>query len=686
MKRLIIIILLMHLILLGKWTVALGAKNIGLVADSTPDKVTLRWVVTKWEPIGGYNLYRKTPVTNWRKINQSLITRLDSLKEIKSILGVKSSLYEEMFELNSQGTAIDPLSIDKLLTDEKQWPSVNLLTILYSDVAKVLGLVYEDKSIKPGEIYSYRLTQISRNGIEEDVASINNVIGGEETLLPVPVGFSAEAKDALVDFIWDYKTEFNKKHYIVTYNLYRSTNEKGPFESVNQTPVLVVKFKGADGKFKFPDAFYTDRSVKNGTKYWYQVVAVNIAGRESKRSKAIMVMPKDTTPPSVPAKFVGILFESKIQLEWAPNDEPDLAGYYIYRSDEDVGPYKKIDSLISPIQKRYTDGGLIGGKVYWYKISAVDLSKNESKKSGPIPILIKDTIPPEPPKGLIAEVDEKGVYLKWDKNTEPDVLGYYLRRSGGIHEKIFGVIHNGLLETNNYTDILPKASQVTFFYQLIAVDTSFNESNPSSSVKARLPDHTPPSVPYISSVSAGNCQIKIKWVPIIDEDLKGFYVYRKNSKKGKLVKINKDIVLKDVVIYTDKGLMAENKYWYAVSSIDESGNESGMSSIRLARCYDKIPPKTPEGLKAILTKKKASLSWDRNPEPDIKGYTIYRSFKEKGDYVIIHEYLPENKFIDKDFKVGKEYWYKIKAVDFSYNMSPLTEAVKLSSIDKKGKQ
>jgi len=66
-----------------------------------------------------------------------------------------------------------------------------------------------------------------------------------------------------------------------------------------------------------------------------------------------------------------------LHLSWNANKEPDLAGYNVYRSTRSGGGYVKINSSLIA-DTTYVDTGLTFGVTYYYVVTAVDSSSNES--------------------------------------------------------------------------------------------------------------------------------------------------------------------------------------------------------------------------------------------------------------------------------------------------------------------
>ena len=82
--------------------------------------------------------------------------------------------------------------------------------------------------------------------------------------------------------------------------------------------------------------------------------------------------------PAAPASLAAFaLSASKIDLDWADNSESDLvASYNVYRRTNLVVPYTWIGSGIS--LSDYSDTGLSESTTYYYVVTAVDTSQNES--------------------------------------------------------------------------------------------------------------------------------------------------------------------------------------------------------------------------------------------------------------------------------------------------------------------
>jgi fibronectin type 3 domain-containing protein len=92
-----------------------------------------------------------------------------------------------------------------------------------------------------------------------------------------------------------------------------------------------------------------------------------------------------------------------------------------------------------------------------------------------------------------------------------------------------------------------------------------------------------------------------------------------------------------------------------------------------------ISPATPTGLSGgiDLEKKGARLTWNRNAEPNVSGYKIYRSRVPEGPYDLLGS-LPANSYLDQAIEEGQTYYYRVSACTDTGIESPQTKFVALS--------
>lgn len=131
-----------------------------------------------------------------------------------------------------------------------------------------------------------------------------------------------------------------------------------------------------------PRPAYDDRSFQFGASYFYRVRALFKRGAEtaeSEDSTAVSITPRDVFPPLAPTRLSAVYAAGAVELIWNANTEPDLAGYNVYRSEQGAPPRKvNADLVRTPV---YRDASVEPGRRYEYRVTAVDLSGNESAAS-----------------------------------------------------------------------------------------------------------------------------------------------------------------------------------------------------------------------------------------------------------------------------------------------------------------
>jgi hypothetical protein len=123
------------------------------------------------------------------------------------------------------------------------------------------------------------------------------------------------------------------------------------------------------------DRAWLDAAAEFDKDYEYRVVAVKGDAR-SEDSAVAAIRPVDQFPPNPPQGLRILAGVSSVELSWDPNSESDLRGYRLYRSTDDGAEERIAEMLDAPA---YRDTAVATGKKYRYRLTAVDLSGNESR-------------------------------------------------------------------------------------------------------------------------------------------------------------------------------------------------------------------------------------------------------------------------------------------------------------------
>lgn len=88
----------------------------------------------------------------------------------------------------------------------------------------------------------------------------------------------------------------------------------------------------------------------------------------------------DVTPPAPPTGLVATPGDGTVSLDWVDNDESDLDGYNVLRATSSGGPYDQLNGA-PEATSAWLDSTVVNGTSYYYVITAVDTSGNESGTS-----------------------------------------------------------------------------------------------------------------------------------------------------------------------------------------------------------------------------------------------------------------------------------------------------------------
>lgn len=119
--------------------------------------------------------------------------------------------------------------------------------------------------------------------------------------------------------------------------------------------------------------------------------------------------------------------------------------------------------------------------------------------------------------------------------------------------------------------------------------------------------------------------------------------------------------------YTDSTAEYGKTYGYYVQGVRDK-TESDVAGPETITPIDVFPPHVPTGLTASAGLGTIELAWDRNTESDFKEYRVYRS-EAGGPFVQIADGLEAPNYSDHNVESGKQYRYRITAVDQVGNVS-----------------
>ena len=189
-----------------------------------------------------------------------------------------------------------------------------------------------------------------------------------------------------------------------------------------------------------------------------------------------------------------------------------------------------------------------------------------SEWSPAVPIQVEE--PVDTPAMVKAEAVAEGVRLNWRNSAVPMRIERRAANAKAFTEAV--VTPPG----ESWVDSQARLGEQQH-YRLTAV-SSVSARSESVEVSLLPIDKFPPAVPTAFAAVAGLGSIELSWDRPPEPDLAGFHVYRApGASGGEFARLNPALI--QAANFSDRTVQAASAYRYAVSSVDQNGNESARS-------------------------------------------------------------------------------------------------------------
>ena len=232
----------------------------------------------------------------------------------------------------------------------------------------------------PPSRYRYAARIVNANGLAADFSNYAVITPITEIAQP-PVDLRTKLSQLELEITWSVpkaNESGTSPANLAGYNIYRHAGSAT--NRLNSQPLRETR--------------HIDRSFQFGTTYEYFVRAVSLPpgssnlalAIESNDSQPVELTPKDTFPPAPPDSIKIASINGIVSMFWPSNSEPDLAGYNVYRSEDENAPLEKWARLTPRVNTPTTfrDDKVAVGKQYFYQLTAVDTAGNESARSATV--------------------------------------------------------------------------------------------------------------------------------------------------------------------------------------------------------------------------------------------------------------------------------------------------------------
>ncbi len=220
----------------------------------------------------------------------------------------------------------------------------------YTQVGVPMGASYSDSGLTNGTKYFYVVSARNTTGESANSTEVSGI--PNFPVPPTPTGLTATAGNQQIKLTWTASVG------ATSYHVKRSTTGGGPYTQVGAPT----------------GATFTDTGLTNGTKYFYVVSALNVAG-ESANSTEVSATPVSGVP-LAPTGLTATPGNQQVGLTWTAST--GATSYHVKRSTTNGGPYTQVGA---PTSTSFTDTGLTNGTTYYYVVSALNASGESGNSS-----------------------------------------------------------------------------------------------------------------------------------------------------------------------------------------------------------------------------------------------------------------------------------------------------------------
>jgi fibronectin type 3 domain-containing protein/TolB-like protein len=271
-----------------------------------------------------------------------------------------------------------------------------------------------------------------------------------------------------------------------------------------------------------------------------------------------------------PRNMVASGSSNSIRLSWSHDDLKQVAGFNIYRSSAQNGPFSLHATTTAPL---YADEELKLNEVFYYRVATVSQTGSSSEQSATV--RGETTIAPAPPIFMNVEADIRGARLTWrqrpgigsDPHTTPQGYRIYRTLSEGEGQTRIADLPADAVSCSDSG----LSEGVKYVYTI----TSYNRDGAEGDYSARLAvtPLTAPASPRAKSLATR--QVELSWDRYVSDVAEGYVIYRAREKDGAYTPIAR-VKGVNVTSYTDQESMGV-PHWYRMSAYNSGGAETGPS-------------------------------------------------------------------------------------------------------------
>lgn len=348
------------------------------------------------------------------------------------------------------------------------------------------------------------------------------------------------------------------------------------------------------------------------------------------------------------SNFNTISEMTQIAFEWERSEDPNVAGYYIYRA-KDGGELQKIATINDRFSTHYVDTGLEPSTSYQYAMSTYDKDGAHSQMGT---IYTLQTLGALPAVEFVQVVTNLPLRAKiiWSPHEDLRVSSYVIERSKA--------------GTNNWSKIAEVKGRLSAEY----IDSGLKpEDSFDYRVRAKSADgvlgepsvaqnSTTKALPLpVTNLSASLDQpkkITLSWQAPAQDDIDHYVIYSARSKYLPATKLG---TTKETS-YEDYISANGSSRFYKITAVDTSGLEGEKPSSSVEG--QTLPaPEQPYIIMSSYVNGGIDIAW--NPVPRAQKYIIYKSSKIGNEAIEV----TSTRYFDSNVQNTQTYKYEVSAVD-----------------------
>ena len=521
-------------------------------------------------------------------------------------------------------------------------------------IATVSSRLYEDRQVRDGRIYLYRIAagKDGRFGSRSEAIEARpaffaiSLSGGapRTRLVSVPVLPTGPALTAAIQL--GESPDLSGAVWVPV-----STDLSWVLSQGDGPKRVYARFRLQDGSTSFPvssEIILDTRAV---------IREVDFEGAEVRAPGEILHVRLDAGEQGTASVSIGSLFSNLALLDDGTGGDA-TPGDGVYERDVPL-PYVVTNQI--NLTGRFTDAA--GNE-------AAPLSGPRTLTVGmpPQTVTLLSTETAQPP-------DAPSVLVRWTQSLDTSFRSYRIYRSDDAAvdntDHLAGEVTTAATAEFRDSDVV----EGRVYYYRVFVRNQIGLEAGSGTVTVTVPNLRPPLAVVLSAPDGANAsRLSLRWTKTTSEDFAAYRLYRNQT--GAVTEQDTkvaDIPNVEQIFHDDSGLMENTRYYYRVVVVDAAGLTTRSNEVE-ARTTNLPPASVVLNPGIDLDFTAATLSWSQSNAHDFASYRLYRdvvSTVTSGSTLVAElEDRDAIAYRDTELESGHTYYYRVYVVDDGVDPKP----------------